>query len=103
MSHGRGAPDRGQRGEIARAVAGATARLVWMPPIDPAQRMRSRRRHVLRVGLAIAAETARGFHALFERHKPAILAANPVVVNRAPRIILGFGAISRSDDTDANS
>jgi hypothetical protein len=57
----------------------------------------------LRIGLAIAAEPARGLHALFERYKPAILAAHPVVVNRTPRIILGFGAISHSDDTDANS
>jgi hypothetical protein len=69
---------------------GTTARLVWMPPIDPAQRMRSRRRHVLRIGLAIAAEPARGLHALFERHKPAILAFHPGAVNRTPRIILGF-------------
>jgi hypothetical protein len=49
----------------------------------------------LRIGLAIAAEPARSLHALFERHKLAILAAHPVVVNRTPRIILGSARFPR--------
>jgi hypothetical protein len=78
-------------------------RLIRIMAIDPAQRMWSGRRHVLRIRLAQAAETARGFHALFKRHKPAICRAACYVVNRAPGIVLGFGAISNGDDTDANS
>jgi hypothetical protein len=57
----------------------------------------------LRIWLAITAEPARGVHALLECHKPAIRAAAAAAVVRTPRIVLGFGACSNADDTDANA
>jgi len=65
--------------------------------------MRPGWRLVLRIWLAITAEPARGVHALLECHKPAIRAAAAAAVVRTPRIVLGFGACSNADDTDANS
>jgi hypothetical protein len=50
-----------------------------------------------------AAEPARGVHALLKCCKAAICAARPAAVNRAPRIVLGLGVRSDSDDADANS
>jgi hypothetical protein len=53
--------------------------------------------------LAQAAKPASGFHALLERHKPAILATQCIVINRTPWIVLSFGATSNADDANANS
>jgi hypothetical protein len=66
--------------------------------------MRPGWRLVLRIWLTKAAEPARGIHALLKCCKAAICAAaRPTAVNRAPRIVLGFGVISNADDADANS
>jgi hypothetical protein len=65
--------------------------------------MRSWRRLILCVRLAQTPEPARGFHALFKCCEPAICAARLTTVNRTPGIVLGFGACSNADDTDANS
>jgi hypothetical protein len=87
----------------AGRVADLQARLVWIPPLNPKGRMRSRWRLVLRIRLTIAAEASRGGHALLESRETAICpAAVDIAVNRTPRIILGFGAHSDSDDGDTN-
>jgi hypothetical protein len=67
--------------------------------------MRPRWRHVLRIPIAKASEPKRGGHALFKAYETAIRASadSPAAVNRAPRIVLGFGACSNADDRDANS
>ena len=67
--------------------------------------MRSGWRHVLRILVAKASEPERGGHALFKAYETTICASadSPAAVNRAPRIVLGFGACSNADDTDANS
>jgi hypothetical protein len=58
---------------------------------------------VLRVSLAEAANPTHVGQALLKGREPTILAAKPVSVNRAPRIVLGHGAISNADDANANS
>jgi hypothetical protein len=67
--------------------------------------MRTRWRLVLRIRLTIAAEPSRGFHALLKGRETAIrpAAIRPAVVQRAPRIVLSLSAISKADDTEANS
>ena len=59
----------------------------------------------MRIPLAVAAKSARGFHALFKGYETAIraAAAHSTAVNRAPRIVLSFRACSNADNTDANS
>jgi hypothetical protein len=58
----------------------------------------------LRIWLAEAAEPPGGIHALFKGYETAIrAAARLTAVKRAPRIVLGFGACSNADETDANS
>src|SRR5215469_2620167 len=65
--------------------------------------MRPWRRYVLRIRLAKAAESPCGIHALFKAYEPAIRTpASLATVNRAPRIVLGLGAISSADETDSN-
>ena len=64
-------------------------RLIRISPL-PSVRMRSGRRHVLRIRLAVATEPTRGFQALFKRCEAAVCATFPAVI-RAPRIVLGFG------------
>jgi len=57
----------------------------------------------LRIWLAKAAEPPGGFHALFKCYEAAICTAadRSTTVIRAPRIVLGFGACSKSNDADA--
>src|SRR6516165_7718006 len=82
-----------------------TRTLSVITPLNPRRRVRSRRRHVLRIRLVIAAEPSRGFHALLKARKAAVrpAATSSAVIVRAPRIILSLGARSNADDTDANS
>src|SRR6516165_6210520 len=100
---GRGAADCGEYRQAAGANS-TNARSV-ITPLNPRRRMRSRRRHVLRIRLAIAAEPSRGFHALLKAREAAICPAaiRSTVIQRAPRIVLSLGARSNADDTDANS
>src|SRR5262249_11616506 len=100
---GQGAPDCGEYCEAAGANS-TNARSV-IPPLNPGRRMRSRRRLVLRIQLTIAAEPARGGHALFKACETAICPAaiRPAVVQRTPWIVLGFGACSNAKNSDANS
>lgn len=67
--------------------------------------MRSGRGLILRIEVAKASEPARGGHALFKGCETAIRAAadRSTAVNRAPRIVLSLGMISKADDTEANS
>jgi hypothetical protein len=59
---------------------------------------------ILSIAIAKASEPARRGHALFKGYETAIRAADRShAVNRAPWIVLGFGACSNADDTDANS
>jgi hypothetical protein len=75
-----------------------------MPPIDPAQRMRSRRGLVLRIRFAKAADPAHVFQTLLKCCEPTIpTASTAFTILRTPRIVLGLGAISNADHTDANS
>jgi len=73
--------------------------------LSPRRRMRSGRGNILRIKVAKASHPSRGFHALFKGYETAIRAAADcsTAVNRAPRIVLGLGACSNADDTDANS
>src|SRR6516225_12136681 len=89
----RGAADRGKYREAA-GTNSTNARSV-IAPLNPRRRMRSRRRHVLRIRLAIAAEPSRGYHALLKAREAAICtAAIPsTVIQRAPRIVLSLGAL----------
>src|SRR6516164_1578877 len=80
----------------------ARHRLIRMAPSSTCLRMRSGWRHILRISLAIAAETPGRLHALFKAYETAIRAALATVV-RTPRIVLGLGACSNADDADANS
>ena len=65
--------------------------------------MRPRRRYVLRIRLAKAAESPCGIHTLFRAYEPAIRTpASLATVNRAPWIVLGLGAVSSADETDSN-
>ena len=75
--------------------------LIRIMPIAPARRMWSGRRQVLRIGLAIAAEPARGLHALLKCCEATVCTACSVV-NRAPRIVLRPGWFFNAYDTDAN-
>src|SRR6516162_11635559 len=76
-------------------------RLIRISPL-PSVRMRSGRRHILRIRLAVAAKSARGFQASFKRCEAAVCATFPAVI-RAPRIVLSLGAGANSQDTDTNS
>ena len=91
-------PPRSHSGSIAHAS-------IRVSPLEPAQRMWSWRWLVLRIAVAEPANPAHGVETLLKGCETAVRAAavSAVAVVRAPRIILGFGAISRSDDTDANS
>ncbi len=86
-------------------VAGANstnARSV-VTPLNPRRRMRTRWRLVLRIRLTIAAEPSRGFHALLKGREAAICTAHPTIVNRAPRIVLGFSGFFDAEDGYQNS
>jgi hypothetical protein len=84
-------------------ASSTNVRLVWIAPLNPKRRMRSRWRLVLRIRLTITSEASRGGHALLEGRETAICpAVVEAAVNRTPRIILGFGAHSDSDDADTN-
>jgi hypothetical protein len=67
--------------------------------------MRSERGLILRIEVAKASEPARGGHALIKGCETAIRAAagRSLAVDRAPRIVLCLGTISKADDTEANS
>ena len=68
--------------------------------------MRPRWRLILRIRLAKATDPAHGVQTLLERCEPAICTAATVpatTIIGAPRIVLGLGACSNTDDTDANS
>src|SRR5215469_13083949 len=82
----------------------ASHRLIRMAPSSTCLRMRSGWRHILRISLAIAAETPGRLHALFKAYETAIrAAATPATIVRAPGIVLGLGATANSQDTDTNS
>ena len=97
-----GARDRRQYRQAARTNS---ARSVRIAPLKPCRGMRPGWRHVLRIPLAVTAKSARGFHALLKCCEAAIRAAAVVAhtVVCAPRIVLGLGACSDTDDTDAKS
>ena len=97
-----GARDRRQYRQAARTNS---ARSVRIAPLKPCRGMRPGWRHVLRIPLAVTAKSARGFHALLKCCEAAIRAAAVVAhtVVCAPRIVLGLGACSNADHTDANS
>jgi hypothetical protein len=59
-------------------------------------------RLVLRIGLAKAAEAARGLHALLKCYEAAICTAagRPAIVNRAPRIVLRLGSRAYCNSSD---
>src|SRR6516162_8951063 len=93
-----------QRISLSCPTCCASHRLIRMAPSSTCRRMRSGWRHILRISLAIAAETPGRLHALFKGYETAIrAAATPATVVRTPRIVLGLGACSNADDADANS
>src|SRR5262245_1232691 len=66
--------------------------------------MRSGRRNILCIRLAVAAKSARGVHALLKCSEATIRAAIiDTAVTCTPRLVLRLGACSDADDTDANS
>src|SRR5262249_41367748 len=82
----------------------ASHRLITIALSNTCLRMRSGRRNILCIRLAVAAKSARGVHALLKCCEATIRAAIiETAVNCAPRIVLGLGACSDADDTDANS
>src|SRR3974377_1231943 len=82
----------------------ASHRLIRMAPSSTCLRMRSGWRHILRISLAIAAETPGRLHALFKAYETEIrAAATPATVVSTPRIILCLGACSDDYNSDANS
>src|SRR5215469_2615940 len=93
-----------RRTSQSSGVNSEAARSIGIAPFNPRRRMWSGWRHILRIWLAEAPHSPRGFHALLKcceaTIRPAVVIA---AVNRAPRIILGLGACFRTDHTDANS
>jgi hypothetical protein len=89
---GRSPPSNKGRSSNARSIriASSNSRRMW-----------SRRRLVLRIRLAKAAKPPRCIHALTKGHESAVRTASSATVNRAPRIILGLGAISNADENSA--
>ena len=58
----------------------------------------------MRISIAKATDPAHGVHALLKRCEPTIRTAAvvPATVIGTPRIVLGLGAISNADESDAN-